>query len=146
MTLLIDLFGYLSIVLHGLTVTAQSMALGAVLFLVLLARPLAPALGTQASPILHGTVRIAAWSALALVLCEAATVALQAAVLVGTVDLPVGDVLGANFAVAGMVKTAAAVLLLVLLLLRGRRAPIFVLLALVAIELGAPTLTSARRG
>ena len=142
MALLIDLFGYLSIVLHGLTVTAQSMALGAVLFLALLARPLAPAIGAQASPILHGTVRIAAWSALALVLCEATTVALQTAVLVGTVDLPIGDILGANFAVAGMVKTAAAMLLLVLLLLRGRRAPLVVLLALVVIELGAATLTT----
>ena len=89
MSLLIDLFGYLSIVLHGMTVTAQSMALGAVLFLALLARPLAPALGASADPILRGSVRIAAWSALALVLCEATTVALQTAVLVGTIDLPV---------------------------------------------------------
>jgi putative copper resistance protein D len=28
MSLLIDLFGYLSIVLHGLTIVAQSMAVG----------------------------------------------------------------------------------------------------------------------
>ncbi len=42
MSLLVDLFGYLSIVLHGLTILAQSMALGGVLFLVLLARPFAP--------------------------------------------------------------------------------------------------------
>jgi len=140
--LLIDLFGYLSIVLHGLTVTAQSMALGAVLFLALLARPLARALGSPASPILRGTVRIAAWSALALVLCEGATVAMQTAVLVGTVDLPVGDVLGANFAVAGLVKTAAATLMLAVLLLRGRRSPISVLLVLVVVELAAATLTT----
>ena len=45
MALLIDLFGYLSIILHGLTIVAQSMALGGVLFLVLLARPLAGRLG-----------------------------------------------------------------------------------------------------
>ena len=36
MELLIDLFGYLSIIVHGLTILAQSMALGGVLFLVLL--------------------------------------------------------------------------------------------------------------
>ena len=142
MALLIDLFGYLSIVLHGLTVTAQSMALGAVLFLALLARPLALALGSPAAPILRGTVRIAAWSALALVLCEGATVAMQTAVLVGTVDLPVSDVLGANFAVAGLVKTAAATLMLAVLLLRGRRSPISVLLVLVVVELAAATLTT----
>jgi putative copper resistance protein D len=140
--LLIDLFGYLSIVLHGLTVTAQSMALGAVLFLALLARPLALALGSPAAPILRGTVRIAAWSALALVVCEGATVAMQTAVLVGTVDLRVGDVLGANFAVAGLIKTAAAALMLAVLLLRGRRSPISVLLVLVVVELAAATLTT----
>jgi putative copper resistance protein D len=142
MALLIDLFGYLSIVLHGLTVTAQSMALGAVLFLALLARPLAPVLGAPAAPILRGTVRIAAWSAVALVLCEATTVALQTAVLVGTVDLPVADILGANFAVAGLVKTGAALVILAVLLLRGVRAPMLLLLLLAAIELAAATLTT----
>ena len=142
MSLLIDLFGYLSIVLHGLTVTAQSMALGAVLFLALLARPLAPALGASADPILRGSVRIAAWSALALVLCEATTVALQTAVLVGTIDLPVSDILGANFAIAGLVKTAAAIVILAVLLVRGVRAPLPLLLLVAAIELAAATLTT----
>ena len=37
MSLLIDLFGYLSVVIHGLTITAQSMTLGGVLFLALVA-------------------------------------------------------------------------------------------------------------
>ena len=46
MELLIDLFGYLSIIVHGLTILAQSMALGGVLFLVLLARPLLRSIGT----------------------------------------------------------------------------------------------------
>ena len=45
MALLIDLFGYLSVLLHGLTIVAQSMALGGVLFLVFLARPFAEELG-----------------------------------------------------------------------------------------------------
>lgn len=120
MALLIDLFGYLSIVLHGLTVTAQSMALGAILFLALLARPLAPMLGTPAEPILRGTVRIAAWSAAAMVLCEGTTVALQTAVLVGTIDLPVTDILSPNFAIAGLIKTTAATMILLVERLRAR--------------------------
>ena len=93
MSLLIDLFGYLSIVIHGLTITAQSMALGGVLFLALLARPLAPRLGSVGQGIERGCARITAWSAIALLVCEGATVALQTAVLVGTVDLSIGDVL-----------------------------------------------------
>ena len=45
MDLLVDLFGYLSIIVHGLTILSQSMALGGVLYLVFLARPLAARLG-----------------------------------------------------------------------------------------------------
>ncbi len=96
MALLVDLFGYLSIILHGLTIVAQSMTLGGVLFIALLARPLCRRLGDPGGAILRGSVRVAACSALALVACEAATVALQAAVLVGTIELPVLDTLGAD--------------------------------------------------
>jgi copper resistance protein D len=102
MELLVDLFGYLSIVVHGLTILSQSVALGGVLFLVFLARPL------NHPVITAGTARIAGIAAIALLLSEAATVALQAAVLADTVDLPLRDVLTADFAIAGLVKTAVA--------------------------------------
>ena len=140
MALLIDLFGYLSIVIHGFTVTAQSIALGSVFFLVLLARPLAGRLGAAGPATLAGTVRIAFWSAAALGVCEAATIALQAAVLVGTLDLSLAQVLGANFAVAGLVKTAAAGLIALLLAARNVRAPAGALVLLAVVELGAATL------
>jgi putative copper resistance protein D len=140
MELLVDLFGYLSIIVHGLTILSQSMALGGVLFLVLLARPLAPRLG--GAQIAAGTARIAGYAALALLLSEAATVALQTAVLVDTVDLTVADVLHAEFAVAGIVKTIAAAALAVLLLGLKDKAPAVPLLALTVIELAAATLTT----
>ena len=142
MSQLVDLFGYLSIILHGLTIVAQSMTLGGVLFLALLARPLWRPLGTPGDAIMRGCVRITAWSALGLVLCEATTVALQAAVLVGTVDLSVLDILGANFAVAGMVKMAMAALIGLVLVARGTRAPVVLLLVFGAVELAAATLTT----
>ena len=72
MDLLIDLFGYLSIVVHGLTILAQSIALGGVLFLALLARPLAPRLGLAGAAVMRGTRTIAAWGAVALLLCRPA--------------------------------------------------------------------------
>ncbi len=142
MSLLVDLFGYLSIILHGLTIVAQSMTLGGVLFIALLARPLQRPLGPPGEAILAGCGRITAWSALGLVLCEASTVAMQAAVLVGTVDLPVLNTLGANFAIAGMVKTAMAALIGLVLVARGTRAPVALLLVLGAVELAAATLTT----
>ena len=142
MALLIDLFGYLSIIIHGLTIVAQSVALGGVLFLALLMRPLAPRLGSVGQGIERACLRITAWSAVALVACETATIALQAAVLVGTVDLSIADVLQADFAIAGMVKIAAAALIAGTLFTLRQRAPIIALLALAAIELAAATLTT----
>jgi putative copper resistance protein D len=140
MDLLVDLFGYLSIIVHGLTILSQSMALGGALFLVLLARPLSPNLGRNT--IAAGTARIAGYAALALLLSEAATVALQTAVLVDTVDLTVRDVLHAEFAVAGMVKTIAAAAMAAVLLGLKDKTPTLPLLALTAIELAAATLTT----
>ena len=110
MSLLIDLFGYLSIIVHGLVILAQSMAVGGVLFLLLLARPFAAGLPDGAG-LVRRTGSIAGWSALALAGLEAVTVAMQVAVLVDTVDLPIWNVLGAGFAVAGLVKMGAAVAL-----------------------------------
>jgi putative copper resistance protein D len=146
-SLLVDLFGYLSIIIHALTITAQSIALGGVLFLVFLARPQAWLVGNAGDAILRDTVRIAAWGAVALIVCEVATVALESAVLMGTVDLPLDNVLGANFAVAGMVKIGATLVLLLLLLASGRRAPASLLqegglLVAGAVELAAATLTT----
>ncbi len=146
MSLLIDLFGYLSIVLHGLTITAQSTMLGGLLFLVFLARPLGAGLGMAGTGIQAGTARIAAWSAVALILCEAASLAMQTAVLVGTVDLTVGEVAGASFFSAELVKIAAALAIAIALFARGTRSPPgtpgAALLGLGLLELAAATLTT----
>ncbi|HEY0425238.1 MAG TPA: CopD family protein, partial [Rhodopila sp.] len=145
MDLLVDVFGYLSIIVHGLTILSQSMALGGVLFLVFLVRPLdSGGLGRQAPSwgIARGTALFAGYAAIALLVCEAATVALQAAVLMDTVELSLRQVLTAEFAVAGLIKTAAAAAIAGLLLGSKERVPTLPLLALSAIELAAATLTT----
>jgi len=147
--LLFDLFGYLSIVLHGLTIAAQAACLGGVVFLLALARPLESRLESRmesrmgpAGPVLQaGAARIAGWSALALAGCEAVKLAMQSALLVGTVDLSVVQALGAAFAVAGLVKIAAA-LVLAALLLRRARTHGAVLLGLGAVILAAAVMTT----
>jgi putative copper resistance protein D len=133
---LVDLIGYVAILLHGLAIVSQSMALGGMLFLILLARPFA---GTLGRDIARRTAGIAAWSAVALVAIELLTTGLQTAVLVSTLDLPVSNILQANFAVAGLVKSAAAVVLAALL---WRNAAAAWLLAAGAVELAAATLTT----
>jgi copper resistance protein D len=141
-TLLVDLFGYLSVVVHGLTIVAQSVALGGVLFLVLLLYPLAHQLGPSGEASAHGCAKLTAWTAIALLVCELATVGLQSFVLVDTVDLSLGDVLRAHFAIAGMVKIVAAALIALTLMVLGQRAPAVPLLMLAVIELAAATLTT----
>ncbi len=142
MSLLIDLFGYLSIVLHGLVIVAQSMALGGVVFLLLLARPFAwdyPG-GVEVA---RRTACIAGWSAVALAVLELATVAMQGAVLTDTLGLPWSNVLTASFALAGLVKAASALMLAVLLRVgSAHRAAPLPLLVLCLIVLGAATATT----
>ena len=140
MSLLVDLFGYLGILLHGLVIVSQSMALGGALFLVLVARPFETLLGPD---IARRCARIAGYSALALVAVELVNVALQAAVLVNTIGLTLSNVLSADFALAGMLKTASAAVLAALLL-RSRPAatPAWALLTTGTIELIAATLTT----
>ena len=142
MDLLIDVFGYLSIIVHGLTILSQSMAVGGVLFLVFLAGPLAPRLSKAGPGILEGTARIAGYAAIALLLSEVVTVALQVAVLMDTADLSLRHVLTAEFAVAGMVKIIVAASLAAVLLGVKERVPTLALLVLTLIELAAATLTT----
>ena len=140
MSLLVDLFGYLEILLHGLVILSQSMALGGMLFLILLARPLAGQL-PDGAVIARRTAQIAGWAAVALVVCEGLTIALQCSVLISTVDLSLFDVLGADFAQAGLVKCAAAAVL-AWCLLASRNTPAALLLATGAVELAAATLST----
>jgi putative copper resistance protein D len=133
---LVDLIGYAGILLHGLVIVSQSMALGGLLFLIFLARPFAAAVGPL---VVRRTRAIAAWSAAALVAIEMLNVGLQSAVLVSTLDLPLGNILQANFAVAGIIKTIAASSIAVLL---WRDAGAWKLLAAGAAELAAATLTT----
>ena len=63
MNLFIDLFGYLSIIVHGLTIVSQSMAVGGVLFLIFLAGPLAGQIGLAGPRVMEDTTRVTAWAA-----------------------------------------------------------------------------------
>ena len=143
MSLLVDLFGYLGIVLHGLTIVAQSMALGGVLFLVLLARPFAAELA-GGGRIVSRIMRLTFWSAVAMALVEALGNGLQVAVLMSTVELSFGDVMQANFAVAAVVKIACALLIAACMARQAERwrVPGPILLAVVAVELAAATATT----
>jgi putative copper resistance protein D len=125
--LLVDLFGYLGIVLHGAAILARAMAVGGAAFLIAAARPLG--------------VDAAAHAAWALAAVQILSVAMNAAVLADTAAIGAAKALGAQFALAGAAEAVAAIGLGVAL---RRAAPCPVLAGLgAAILLAAVATTHA---
>ncbi len=58
MSALFSIFGFLSVMLHGFDLVAQTVLLGSILFLLLLALPLAAPLGDDSALVLSGTRRV----------------------------------------------------------------------------------------
>ncbi len=141
MALLLDVFGYLSILLHGLSIVGQSVAVGGVIFLTGLVRPLAPRLGDLATDLAARSARIARWGAAALAASTLVALMLQLAVLAGTLQLPLADLVGAQSCLAGFAKLAITLVLALLLAVRAP-APSALLLLLCAAELLAATFTT----
>jgi putative copper resistance protein D len=110
MALLLDIFGFLSVVLRGLVLTAQSLAIGGIAFLALLARPLRPELGARGVATFERCRRLLLWSAIAYAALELAFVLLECLVLAGTVDISLASAFGAAFARFGMIAVAASAL------------------------------------
>jgi putative copper resistance protein D len=114
MALLLDIFGFLSIMLRGLVLAAQSFTIGGIVFLAALGRPLAPALGAGSEAALARCRRLLLWSALVFALAQAGSVLLQSLVLAGTVDISLNEALGAEFARFGLLAAASALVVAVI--------------------------------
>lgn len=143
MALLLDLFGFLSVVLRGLMLTAQSLTVGGIAFLLLLASPLAHELGSIGTDIIRHSRTVLGWSAVALALVAAVSVFIEGAILADTVGLTIGETVGADFVLAGAAVIAASVGI-AFLSLRDRTGKFSRpgLLVLAAIILIAQTMTS----
>jgi putative copper resistance protein D len=111
MALLLDVFGYFSVLLHGAVLVGQSLVLGGVAFLICLARPLAPSLGAVGPALVGGANRMLCWSSLGLALAVAAAAALQILVLADGAGLSLGEAAGADFAIADATILSASLLL-----------------------------------
>jgi copper resistance protein D len=143
MSLLLDLFGFLSVVLRGLTLTAQSLTVGGIAFLLLLARPLAGTIGVAGPLVLKRSRALLGWSAIALAIVAAISVLIEGAILADTVGLTAGETLGAAFVLSGIAVIGAALAIAWLALHdRGDDFSGAGLLILAAIVLIAQTMTS----
>jgi putative copper resistance protein D len=99
---LLDIFGFLSVVLRGSTLALQSMVAGGVVFALFVGRAEAGGAASRACR------RLLLASALGLALVEAAAVAADVAILMGTAGLRLAEIAGASFFVAGASAAALA--------------------------------------
>ncbi len=142
MTLLIDLSGFVAVLLDGLSMLALTFTLGGVAFLSGLARPLAGLPDEAGKKLLGRTRTILIASAFGLAITMAARLGLQVHVLIGTADLGLAGLLGATFMRAGGVVIVAAVLVAVVALTRFDEHRRLLLPLLVCMVLGAVSLLS----
>ncbi len=141
---LIDVFGFLSVLLRGAEITAQSILAGGVVYLMALVRPLASDIGDQAPKLLwHGQCWVGG-AALALALVVVVALAVDGSILVATVDLSLPDLAGADFFIADSITVVSA--LIVAISIRGAAgrssATMWACLALSAVTIGAAAMTS----
>ena len=107
MTNLLDLFGFVAVVLRGLELVAQTLLVGSVAFLLfVLPRESGEATGVRAMR--TDSRRIVQAAAAAAALAVAASTGLNAAVLAASLPAGFGEVVGAPFVVAGIVGALSA--------------------------------------
>ncbi|MBK1659913.1 CopD family protein [Paracraurococcus ruber] len=138
---LLDLYGFLSVVLHAAELVARTAVLGGTVFWLGLALPLAPWLPPgDAAQLRRIGQRAVAWAAAAGIGTALASSGLAVLALGATLDAPLADLLGADFVRAAATAIAAMAVLLAIALAGpepGRWQRIGLLLAAVALLLGA---------
>jgi putative copper resistance protein D len=106
--MLFDLFGFLSVVLRGLDLVAQSVLLGSVAFALLVAVPVTRDAQREPRAILAAVRHVIAAAALATFVTVIAGTAVSAAVLVASLNVSWREVVGADFVIAGGIKAVSA--------------------------------------
>ncbi|MCK8786438.1 copper resistance protein [Roseomonas sp. NAR14] len=111
----LDVYGFVSVLLHMAVLLSRSALIGGIAFWVLLAVPVSRDLtredGARLLGIARRGVRIAAWLTLGL---TALASVLGALALAASMEIPLGSALGAEFVVSGAIVVAGAALALLL--------------------------------
>jgi putative copper resistance protein D len=97
MARLLQIFGFLSVLLRGATLTSQSLTIGGIVFLVFVARPT----GMPADQLQQAALRWIRRAAAALAVAQTAVLLSSCLLLMQSAGMSFGDVSGANFVVAG---------------------------------------------
>ena len=119
MTLFFELFDYLALLLRALALVAQTVALGSVVFIGLIAQGLHAGDVEGAEAVRQGSVRTLRIAGAAIAIFAAFRVALQITALIGA-DIPLERAFGAGFVIAWSVQAVCGAALAA----RARRPPI----------------------
>ncbi|HTV32638.1 MAG TPA: CopD family protein [Methylocella sp.] len=108
MSLLLDIFGFLSVILRGLGLVAQSFTFGGLAFLFLILKAHEPRFSADMEEIHSACQAFLRISAFSFAFFTIAALALNAAVLVGTLNISWLEAAGADFAKSDLVIFASA--------------------------------------
>jgi putative copper resistance protein D len=110
MARLLQVFGFLSVLFRGATLTFQSLAVGGIVFLIVVVRTAEDSPGLQ-----QACLRWIRSSAFALAVMQISYVLANSMILRQSADMPFHEVLGANFVLAGIIGIVAALSLVALI-------------------------------
>ncbi len=102
---LLGIFGFLVVLLRAFTLCFQSLAIGGILFFSIIAR----SSDERSEALLNSGWKIIRWSAFGLAASQLLFVVTNSLVLRATVEIPLRDVLGANFIHAGLMGIFAGI-------------------------------------
>ncbi len=136
MTQLLDIFGFLSVLLRGVMLAFQSLTIGGVAFLLFAA----------GGSIVKDVRRLITWSAIALAFVQSGCLFANTAILIETTGMPLGDAIGSDFFLAGCVTVVSALAIAALCgLSLSRAAPALILLSVAIIAASVMTSHAAAR-
>ena len=137
MTRLLQIFGFLSVLFRGATLSFQSLTIGGIVFLVFVARRI----GAESEAFQQSSLRWIRRAALALALMQIAYVFSNSLILMQSADMTLGEVGGATFVIAGVLAIASA-LTIAILASAPRSGSYAALLVPAAIILSSSVMTS----
>jgi copper resistance protein D len=136
-----DIFGFLSVLLRAMMLVAQTLAVGGVIFALLVARPLRLGDNDSGKVTLCSLRRLVTWAAMGMALFQIILLGVNSASLMATAELSLGEIMGANFFRAGAVMIAASSGLALIMQVRFRRMWQWAF-ALAVVIIGASVMTS----
>lgn len=136
---LVDIFGYLAVILSAATLVAQSLLLGGLVFTFWIALPSANLADDSLERVRSRSLRLFRSSAIGLVLIQLLYLYVNSSVLMASAEIGFSEVTGANFFIASSIMLVCS--LLIAIVVTQRRHTVWLLVLLVVAVLGASVMT-----